>query len=103
MNDVNESLKNSGKQEKINLPKELKRLNMVPYFGFAVISNLLVAGLIGYYIDKYTFNNKVIFIIFLCLGLFSGIYNGIKEMLKEMKIQDKIEAERRKEMEEKDK
>ncbi len=86
-------MKKESVDKKINLPDELKKLNMIPYFGFAVISNLIVAGLIGYYLDKFTFKNNVIFIVFLCLGLISGIYNGIKEMLKEIQIQEKKERE----------
>jgi len=75
----------SQKNEKINFPKELKRLNLIPYFGFTVFANMAVSGLIGYYLDKWTFDNKIIFILALFFGMISGIYNGIKELLKESK------------------
>ncbi|MEA1885255.1 MAG: AtpZ/AtpI family protein [Thermotogota bacterium] len=73
------------KDEKVNLPRELKKLNLIPYFGFTVFANMAVSGLIGYYLDKWTFDNKIIFIISLFFGMISGIYNGIKELVKESK------------------
>ena len=80
------------KNEKVNLPKELKRLNLIPYFGFTVFANMAVSGLIGYYLDKWTFDNKIIFIISLFFGMIAGIYNGIKELVKESKqYEEKIE------------
>ncbi|MFP4460756.1 MAG: AtpZ/AtpI family protein [Thermotogota bacterium] len=72
-------------KEKINLPNEFKKLNLIPYFGFTVFANMAVSGLIGYYIDKWTFDNKIIFIISLFFGMVSGIYNGIKELVRESK------------------
>ncbi len=71
--------------KKVNLPNELKKLNLIPYFGFTVFANMAVSGLIGYYLDRWTFDNKIIFIIFLFFGMASGIYNGIKELVKESK------------------
>jgi len=75
----------SQEKEKINIPKELKRLNLIPYFGFTVFANMAVSGIIGYYLDKWTFDNQIIFILALFFGMISGIYNGIKELLKESK------------------
>jgi hypothetical protein len=75
----------SKKNEKVNLSRELKKLNLIPYFGFTVFANMAVSGLIGYYLDKWTFDNKIIFIIFLFFGMATGIYNGIKELVKESK------------------
>ncbi len=71
--------------------REFVKLNLVMVFGVVVISNIFVAGLIGYLIDKWTFNNKVIFIIFLFLGVISGIYNGIRELLKEAEKYEKLD------------
>ncbi len=73
------------KKQKVNLPNELKKLNLIPYFGFTVFANMAVSGLIGYYLDKWTFDNNIIFIISLFFGMVSGIYNGIKELVKESK------------------
>jgi len=82
------------KDEKVNLPRELKKLNLIPYFGFTVFANMAVSGLIGYYLDKWTFDNKIIFIISLFFGMVSGIYNGIKELVKESKqYEEKSEKE----------
>ncbi|HOO33384.1 MAG TPA: AtpZ/AtpI family protein [Thermotogota bacterium] len=77
---------NKTAKEKINIPNELKKMNLIPYFGFTVFANMAVAGLMGYYLDKWTFNNKILFILFLFFGMISGIYNGIKEILKESRL-----------------
>lgn len=83
------------KKEKINLPNELKKMNLIPYFGFTVFANMAVSALIGYYIDKWTFDNKVIFICSLFFGIISGLYNGIKELVKESKqYEEKSEKEK---------
>lgn len=75
-------------EKKNNIVSDLKKMNIVPLFGFTVFANFVVAGLIGYFIDKFTFNNRIIFIIFLFFGMISGIYNGIKEILKESEKND---------------
>ena len=74
------------KKRDVNVPNELRKMSIIPYFGFIVFSNMAVAGLFGYYLDKWTFDNNIIFIIFLFFGMVSGIYNGIKEILKESGI-----------------
>ena len=51
-------------EKKNNIVSDLKKMNIVPLFGFTVFANFVVAGLIGYFIDKFTFNNRIIFIIF---------------------------------------
>ncbi len=58
-------------------------------FGITVVSNILVGTLLGYYIDKWTFDNKVLFVIFIFLGVASGLYNGFKFLLKEAEKYDK--------------
>ncbi len=65
-----------------------KRSNVVFDFGVTIASNVLVGGLIGYYLDKWTFNNKVLLVIFLFLGIASGMYNGMRMLLKEAKRED---------------
>ncbi|MGC8544508.1 AtpZ/AtpI family protein [Athalassotoga sp.] len=60
-----------------------KKTNIITSFGITVISNIAIGGLIGYYLDKWTFNNKVLLLIFLILGIVSGMYNGIKLLMKE--------------------
>ncbi len=60
-----------------------KKTNIITSFGITVISNIAIGGLIGYYLDKWTFNNKVLLLIFLILGVVSGMYNGIKLLMKE--------------------
>ncbi len=72
--------------------KDLAKFNLVMVFGVTVVSNIAVAGFIGWLIDRYTFNNKVIFIIFLFLGVISGIYNGIRELLKEADRYEKLDG-----------
>ena len=81
-------------EKKINLPNEFKKLNLIPYFGFTVFANMAVSGIIGFYLDKWTFDNKIIFIISLFFGMVTGIYNGIKELVKESKqYEEKSEKE----------
>lgn len=65
-----------------------KHSNVVFNFGVTVLGNVLVGGLIGYYLDKWTFNNKILLIIFLFLGVISGMYNGMKLLLREAKKAD---------------
>ncbi len=65
-----------------------KRSNVVFDFGVTIASNVLVGGLIGYYLDKWTFNNKVLLVVFLFLGIASGMYNGMRMLLKEAKRED---------------
>jgi|YelNatPaOPRAMG01_1025707.scaffolds.fasta_scaffold08142_4 ATP synthase protein I len=60
-----------------------KKTNIITSFGITVVSNIAIGGLIGYYLDKWTFNNKVLLLIFLILGIVSGLYNGIKLLMKE--------------------
>ncbi|BBJ27835.1 AtpZ/AtpI family protein [Athalassotoga saccharophila] len=72
-------------RELVNL---FKSANIVTSFSAIVIANIAVGGFLGYYIDKWTFNNKIIFIILLFLGIISGIYNGIKYLLKEVEKSD---------------
>jgi F0F1-type ATP synthase assembly protein I len=59
-------------------------------FAIIVLSNVLVGGLIGYYLDRWTFKNKVLFVIFLAAGIVSGLNQAIRELLKEAR---KIEEE----------
>ncbi len=73
--------------------EDLKKLNIVSYFGFTVIGNVLVAGVIGYFLDQWTFQNRVIWVIFLFLGVFSGLVHGIKGLLlEEKRIKNKEES-----------
>ena len=71
--------------------KDFAKFNLLMVFGVTVVSNIAVAGFIGYLIDRYTFDNKVIFIIFLFLGVVSGIYNGIRDLLKEAERYEKLD------------
>lgn len=68
-----------------------KHSNVVFDFGVTIASNVLVGGLIGYYLDKWTFDNKVLLVIFLFLGIASGMYNGMKMLLKEAKKEDEYD------------
>ena len=78
---------------KENLPREISKLGIVMNFGVVVISNVVVASIVGYYLDKVTLNNKMVFVIFLFLGVISGIYNGIRFLMKEA---EKLERKGRK-------
>ncbi len=92
--------KEKEKKQSDTLPNEMKKLNIIPFFGFTVFANTAVAGLIGYYIDKWTFDNNIILIISLIFGMISGLYNGIKELLKESKIYEEKEHKKEKNEEE---
>ena len=78
---------------KENLPREISKLGIVMNFGVVVISNVVVASIVGYYLDKVTLNNRMVFVIFLFLGVISGIYNGIRFLMKEA---EKLERKGRK-------
>ncbi len=67
-----------------DFPKEISKLGMVMNFGIIVISNLVVSAFIGYYLDKVFLKNRLIFVVFLFLGIISGIYNGVKFLMKEV-------------------
>ena len=71
--------------------RDFAKLNLITAFGATVFANIAVAGFIGWLIDKYTFNNKVIFVISLFFGTVSGIYNGIRELLKEAERYEKLD------------
>ncbi len=78
------------KKSSFKIPVEFfKRSNIVLDFGVTVVSNVVVGGIIGYYLDKWTFNNKVLMVIFLFLGIVSGMYNGMRLLLKEAKKDEK--------------
>lgn len=80
--------------KKPNLIKELRQVNVLYMFAITIIANVLVGGMIGYFLDKHTFKNRVLFVVFLALGIASGFYQGIRELMKEAK---KIEPIDRKE------
>jgi len=71
--------------------KDFVKFNLLMVFGTVVVSNVAVAGFIGWLIDKYTFDNKVLFIVFLFLGVISGIYNGIRELMKEAERYERLD------------
>ncbi len=71
--------------------KDLIKLNLITAFGMTVIANVAVAGFIGYWLDRITFKNNVLFVIFLFLGVFSGLFNGIRQLLKEAEKYEKID------------
>lgn len=78
-----------------DLVNVIKSANVVTSFIAVIISNIVIGGLLGYYLDKWTFNNKILFILFLFLGVISGIYNGIRYLLKEVeKIDEKNKKDR---------
>lgn len=78
-------------KQKLN-PKEyvqlFKKTNIITSFGITVVSNIAVGGIIGYYLDKWTFNNKILLVVFLLLGIISGMYSGIKLLMKEAEKED---------------
>ncbi|WP_036221468.1 AtpZ/AtpI family protein [Mesoaciditoga lauensis] len=71
-----------------------KSSNVVIDFGVTVISNVVVGGLIGYYLDKWTFRNKILLVVFLFLGTIAGMYNGMRVLLKEAEKAEKTEKEK---------
>jgi len=75
--------------------RAFSNLNMVITFGIIVVSNILVALVAGYYLDKWTFNNKLLLIVFVFLGVASGLYNGIRYLLKEVDRLERTERKRK--------
>ena len=73
--------------------KDFAKFNLITVFGFTVVANVAVAAFLGWLIDKWTFNNKVIFVIFLFLGVISGVYNGIRDLLKEAERYERLDRE----------
>ena len=73
--------------------KDLIKLNLVTAFGVTVVSNILIAGLLGYWIDKLTSKDHVFLVIFLFIGVISGLYNGIRQLLKEAERYEKLDRE----------
>ncbi|WP_041081095.1 AtpZ/AtpI family protein [Thermotoga profunda] len=59
------------------------KYSIVLNFGVTVVSNIAVGAFLGYYIDRWTVKNGVLFVIFILLGVASGLYNGFKYLLKE--------------------
>ncbi len=73
--------------------KDLIKLNLVTAFGVTVVSNILIAGLLGYWIDKLTSKDHVFLVIFLFIGVISGLYNGIRQLLKEAERYERLDRE----------
>ncbi len=67
----------------------LSKYSIILNFGVTVLSNIAVGAFIGYYIDKWTLKNGVIFVVFILLGIASGLYNGFKYLLREADKYDK--------------
>jgi len=80
-------------EKKPNPFKELRHLNILYVFGITIIANTFVGGAIGYFLDKYTFKNRVLLVIFLVLGIASGLYQGILGLLKEAREMESAKAE----------
>lgn len=78
------------KKEKDGL-KYFAGIGIVIQFGVVVISNIFVAGVIGYFLDRWTFKNRLILILFLFLGVASGLYQGIRYLIKEAEKYEKQE------------
>lgn len=76
--------------------KEIGQMNIVSMFAMIIITNVIVGGLIGYFLDKITFQNKVLFIVFLILGIISGMNQGIRELLKVARKIEKDEERQKK-------
>ena len=79
--------------KKPDLVKGLRHVNILYMFAVTIIANILVGGVIGYFLDKHTFKNRVLFVIFLVLGIASGLYQGIRELLKEVQRIEPLEPE----------
>jgi len=71
--------------------KDFGKYNMVVNFIATLLANIGVGALIGYYLDKWTFNNRVLLVVFLLLGIFSGFYNGFRMLLKEVERYDRMD------------
>lgn len=64
--------------------RDLSKINTFASFGFVIASNVLVGALIGAFLDNFFGARKVIFAIFLILGVASGLYNGFRYLFKEI-------------------
>jgi len=71
--------------------KDFGKYNMVVNFVATLLANIFVGALIGYYLDKWTFNNRALFVVFILLGIFSGFYNGFRILLKEVERYDRMD------------
>lgn len=93
---TDELVKNAAKKtleskSKVNIGKELSRINIVSNFGFTIIGNIIVGLILGLFFDNLFGTKKLFFFIFLFLGIISGIYNGIRYILKEVERYEKEE------------
>lgn len=75
------------KRRKLDM-HSFKAINMVFEFGITVISNVAVAGFIGYLIVRFFSIDRGWLIPFLILGIVSGLYSGLRYLMKEA---DRIE------------
>jgi len=73
----------------------VNQLKVLSQFGFVVFANVAVCGFIGYWLDRWTFHNRILFIISLFFGILSGLVNGIRELLKEVRLLEEAEKKKK--------
>lgn len=72
--------------------RDLSKLNTFASFGFIIVSNILVGAILGAFLDGVFNTKKIIFVVFLLLGVASGLYNGFKYLFHEI---EKLQREER--------
>lgn len=56
--------------------------SLLGFLGFLIVGNIGIFLFIYKVIEKYFFKSTPLFILFLCIGVFSGFYNAYKIIMK---------------------
>ncbi|MCJ8341288.1 MAG: AtpZ/AtpI family protein [Cetobacterium sp.] len=57
-------------------------VSLLGFLGFLIAANILVFVYLYKLFEKYFFKSHILFIIFVCIGVFSGFYNAYKTIMK---------------------
>ena len=77
---------NKEKQERQNIAKFFYALSFAGQLGFVIVLPILIFAYFGFWLDKKVGGKKLIFIIFVIIGLFSAgwsVYKWLKPLLKD--------------------
>lgn len=56
--------------------------SLLGFLGFLIAGNILVFVYLYKLFRKYFFESDIVFIIFVCIGVFSGFYNAYRTIMK---------------------
>nr|WP_221893449.1 AtpZ/AtpI family protein [Cetobacterium sp. 2A] len=56
--------------------------SLLGFLGFLITGNILIFVAMYKLFEKYFFKSDILFIIFICIGVFSGFYNAYKTIMK---------------------